>query len=138
MSEPFQGKAQRLTEEIYRVLRAEGRALTPYAIWKRIISSKRRGEPSPARTVVARRVSVLARRGFLSVARREVMPNGLVKKYYEATEKFRSAKHLQDVAKRTEMIKLLTDMIRFDEGVPEEAERLLRKVKGMVMKATSP
>ena len=97
-----------------------------------MISSKRRGEPSPARTVVARRVSVLAERGFLKLSRREVMPNGLVKKYYEPTEKFHSAKSLHDVARRMALEKLLTDVIRFDEEMPGEAESLLRKVKGMM------
>lgn len=65
------------------------------------------------------------------------MPSGQVKKYYEPTEKFHSDKRLHDVARRTQLVNLLTEIIRFDEQIPEEAELLLRKVKG-IMKVVSP
>ena len=65
------------------------------------------------------------------------MPNGLVKKYYEPTEKFHSAKSLHDVARRVGLEELLTDVIRFDEEMPKEAESLLRKIQE-IMKIASP
>ena len=127
---PFQGKAERLTEEIYRILKEERTSLTPYDMWKLMIPSyKQRREPPPGRTVVSRRVSVLAERSYLEVARLKRMPSGLMKKYYESTEKFHSAKRLHDMERRKDLADLLTETIRFDEEVPEEAERLLRVLK---------
>ena len=130
MTQPFSGKSRRLTEEIYRVLKVQKRALTPYDVWRLMIPSyKKKREPFPARTVVARRAKVLAEKGFLKIVRTEMMPSGLVKKYYEPSEEFRSAKRLHDMNRRAELVDLLSETVRFDEGIPEEAERLLRKLK---------
>jgi len=131
--EPFSGKAERLTYEIYRVMTLEDRMLTAYDVWRLIIPMyRKRREPPPARTVVSRRVNVLAEKGFLKLSKTETMPSGTVKKYYTPTLKFHKAKRRRDLEKATRLVSMLTDFAEFSDEVPEETTKLVEKLKRFI------
>jgi len=127
---PFTGRSLQNDSDIYWAL-GEKEPSWKHEIWVKIKRrcERERREP-PYYRVVARRVDDLVEMGCL----REVEPmrekyRDKEKKYYVRTEKFHAAKRKKDLERIRNLHDLLTEIVRYSEWVPEEAEPLLQKLK---------
>ena len=79
----FQGKAVRLTVDVYRTFQGDDITLNAYQIWRKMGSPGR-----PGRTTIAKRVSKLHKEGYLRETGTDVKPSGQRVPYYTLTTLF--------------------------------------------------
>jgi len=127
---PFTGKSLVNDSDIYWAL-GEKEPSHKHEMWVKIKGrcKMERREP-PYYRVLARRINKLVEMGFLrEVESMRRKYRDKEKKYYVRTEKFHVAKRKKDLERIRNLHGLLTEIVRYNEWVPEEAEPLLQNLE---------